>query len=105
MAALMNAVPEEKPIVDPIRLIETAITQMDGARFDRLVDLRDAAQAMLDREKDRHEADLKAKSESLRKQLTESMAKLNGLESQVRAAPRAKRSDAGVKRPAKARES
>ena len=94
----MDIATQEKPQVDLVARIESIVKDLAGARFDNLVDLRDATQALIDREKDAHEQGLKEKAEALRKQLAEHTAALNGLETRVRAGKRARRADAGVKR-------
>ena len=94
----MDIAIQEAPKVDFTARIEKILADASGSRFDNLVDLRDAAQALIDREKAAHEQSLKEKAAWLRKQLAEHTAALNGLETRVRAGKRAMRADAGAKR-------
>ncbi len=92
-----NAI-QEAPKVDAIGNIENYLRQIGGVRFDNLIQLRDAAQSLIDAEKAAHEQSLKEKAEALRKQLAEHTAQINELDARVRAGKRATRADAGQPR-------
>jgi len=82
----------------PEQLIEVAVLALSGDnRFDKLVELRDAAQALIATERDKERERVAKEVEDLSARLASNKARLSGIEDLVQKA-RKPRSDSGKKR-------
>lgn len=87
------------------QVVEDALDLVAGDNsFDKLVDLREEVQRMITAQLDDRRQQLLTDIDRLKLEVATKAQRLSAIEDLV-SKPRAKRSDAGVKRPAKAKES